>query len=187
MPHSGDIHWEFSPHGDSGEMLYSQPTVDGERLFMGDRAGWLYCLDVRTGQLIWKRLTNDGNLDQNATAVVTDGLVITGTNAKLAVAYAVSDGRPAWQTELEGPCTHHLFVSGEKVVVAASCIHLLKPSNGVQEGQIHWPGLSVALLQDRCHKYSFRDAKPGTSKTPREWEERTASRRRRCLSTSIRI
>src|SRR5207247_905920 len=40
-PVSGTIQWEFCPYGAEGEMLYSEPTLDGKRLFIGDRAGWL--------------------------------------------------------------------------------------------------------------------------------------------------
>lgn len=106
---SGETHWEFTPGGESAEMLYSQPTVDGDRLFIGDRLGWLYCLDLETGQVIWKQLTNDANLDVNATAVVTQGLVITATNARQAMAYAVQDGREVWRTVLDGASIQHLL------------------------------------------------------------------------------
>ena len=58
-PTSGSTRWEFCPHGSEGETLYSEPVLDGRRLFIGDRRGWLYCLEVETGQTIWKRETSD--------------------------------------------------------------------------------------------------------------------------------
>ena len=94
-PPSGTIRWEFCPHGPEGETLYSDPAVDGRRLFLGDRRGWLYCLDVETGQTIWRRMTSDArNRAVNATGIVVEGLVITATNAGLVLAYSVEDGRP---------------------------------------------------------------------------------------------
>lgn len=144
-PASGSIRWEFCPHGPQGETLYSEPVLDGKRLFIGDRMGWLYCLDVETGNTTWKRETNDCNRDVNATGAVVAGLVITGTNAGLALAYSVEDGRPAWQCKLDGPCTNHLFLAGKHVVAAAESLHFLDPVTGELQGCVRWPGLAVAF------------------------------------------
>ena len=38
-PLSGITQWEFRPYGSEGETLYSQPALDGNRLFIGDRRG----------------------------------------------------------------------------------------------------------------------------------------------------
>ena len=117
-----------------------------ERLFIGDRLGWLYCLDVDTGETIWKRLTSDdGNHDVNATAIVVAGLVITATNAGLALAYTVEDGRPVWQSKLDGPCTHHLFLAGKQVVAAAKSLHFLDRLTGELQDRVGRPGLEVGF------------------------------------------
>jgi putative pyrroloquinoline-quinone binding quinoprotein len=145
-PRSGNIRWEFSPYGAEGETLYSAPTLDGKRLFIGDRLGWLYCLDVDTGETIWKRLTSDdANHDVNATAIVVAGLVITATNAGVALAYTVEDGRPVWQSKLDGPCTHHLFLAGKQVVAAAKSLHFLDPLTGELQDRVGRPGLEVGF------------------------------------------
>jgi hypothetical protein len=141
-PASGTTRWEFCPYGPDGETLYSQPALDGRRLFVGDRLGWLYCLDVETGQTIWKQETLDAC---NATGIVVAGLVIAATNAGLALAYSAENGRPVWQCKLDGPCTNHLFLAETQVVAAAESLHFLAPATGELQDQVSWPGLAVGF------------------------------------------
>ena len=142
-PASGSVRWEFCPYGSEGEMLYSLPRLYGKRLIIGDRQGWLHCLDADSGQTIWKRQTSDAQV--NATAVVASGLAITANNAHLALAYAMEDGRPVWQFELDGPCTKQLFLVGDHVAIAAESLYFLKPSTGELQARAHWPGLRVSF------------------------------------------
>jgi hypothetical protein len=145
-PASGSILWEFCPYGPEGETLYSEPILDGSRLFIGDRRGWLHCLNVETGETIWKQQASDGpNRNVNATAVVVAGLVITGTNAGLALAYSIEDGRPVWQAKLDGPCVQHLFLVGKQVVAAAESLHFFDPITGESQGRVNWPGFGVSF------------------------------------------
>jgi hypothetical protein len=145
-PASGSILWEFCPYGLEGETLYTEPVVDGNRLFVGDRRGWLHCLNIETGETIWKQEVSDGpNRNVNATAAVVAGMVITGTNAGFAVAYAVEDGRPVWQGKLDGPCTNHLFLVGKQLIVAAESLHLFDPLTGESQGRVNWPGFFVSF------------------------------------------
>jgi hypothetical protein len=141
-PTSGKTHWEFSPYGAKNETLYSLPTVAGKRLYLGDRQGWFHCLDVDTGATIWKQ---DTPSQTNATAIVVGGLVITATNAGRALAFSTEDGSPVWQSELDGPCSKHLFLTGKQLVVAADSLHLLDPLTGESQGRVHWPGLRVTF------------------------------------------
>jgi outer membrane protein assembly factor BamB len=38
-PRSGDVLWKFTPYGDPGEWIYSQPALGYGRVFIGDRKG----------------------------------------------------------------------------------------------------------------------------------------------------
>lgn len=141
---SGSIRWSFCPWGTEGETLYSEPVLDGRRLFIGDRMGSMYCLDVQTGETIWKAQASGGpKLDVNATAVVTAGLVIAGTNAGFAGAYSVDDGRSVWQAKLDGPCTHHLFLVGKHVIAVTDSLHFFDPLTGQLQDRVNWPGVEV--------------------------------------------
>jgi outer membrane protein assembly factor BamB len=45
-PKSGRTRWEFSPKQRPGEWIYSQPAVKAGRVFIGDRCGYLHCLEA---------------------------------------------------------------------------------------------------------------------------------------------
>ena len=178
-PASGTTRWEFCPRGAEGESLYSEPALDGGRLFIGDRRGWLYCLDVETGQTIWKRETSDAcNRDVNATGIVIAGLVITATNAGFAMAYSVEDGRPVWRCKLDGPCTNHLFMAANQVVAAAESLHFLAPTTGELQEHVRWPGLAVAFAAGTPSQVAlFR--RPSWD----EWEKNEADQRHPAAET----
>ena len=145
-PGSGAIRWEFCPYGSEDETMYSEPTLDGKRVFIGDRLGWLYCLDVETGRANWKRRTSDErNCDVNATAAVAGELVITATDARLALAYSVEDGKSVWRTRLDGACTHQVFLVKTQVVIPAHTLHFLEPVTGEMVDRAQWPGLYVSF------------------------------------------
>ena len=96
-PRTGTTIWSFCPYSDSGEMIYSHPTLHGKNLFIGDRCGYLHCLDSRTGKPKWKVLTNtEKNSDVNSTPVVTKGLVICRDECKSRGGVC----RKKWQTGL---------------------------------------------------------------------------------------
>jgi hypothetical protein len=155
-PQTGEIVWEFSPYGSEGETLYSEPAVQGDRLFVGDRRGWLHCLSIQTGTVIWSRLTSQGvNNDVNASAVIAGAAVITATNAGKALAYSVHDGTPLWESELDGPCINHLFIAEGQVVAAAESLHFLNPATGHLEGRIHWPDSRVAFAAQASSNVAF--------------------------------
>ena len=103
-PETGKTIWSFCPYGESGESIYSDPTVSGNRLFIGDRRGYLHCLDTRTGHIHWQTLTNTAkNDDVNSTPIVVKALVAVGTNANMAAAYDIKTGREVWKRNVNGP------------------------------------------------------------------------------------
>jgi outer membrane protein assembly factor BamB len=73
-PDSGEIRWSFCPYETDGEWIYSSPTIYQGNLYIGDRKGFLHCLDSNTGATIWSKRTNgDENNDVNSTPVVVNG------------------------------------------------------------------------------------------------------------------
>jgi len=143
---TGRRRWEFCPYGKKGDSIYSQPCVTGERILIGDRAGWLYYLRAETGETIWKQLTPGAASNQvNATAIVVNGVAITANNTGFAVAYSIEDGRLAWETKIEGPCIHGLFLFRERVAVSADSLFLLDPASGAITSKIGWRGRTIAF------------------------------------------
>jgi outer membrane protein assembly factor BamB len=146
-PDSGEIRWSFCPYGTDGEWIYSSPTIYQGSLYIGDREGFLHCLDSNTGKTIWsKRTNNDENDDVNSTPVVVNGLVIVPTNAKVVVAYEAITGEDAWRQIVDGPCIFGpLQHKGLLVVVAEESVYLLDPTNGKLRQHFQWKGDSIAF------------------------------------------
>jgi outer membrane protein assembly factor BamB len=148
-PDSGEIRWSFCPYGPDGEWIYSSPTIYQGNLYIGDRRGFLHCLDSNTGATIWSKRTNsDENDDVNSTPVVINGLVIVPTNAKIVVAYEAITGEDAWEQKVDGPSTYGpLLHKGLLVVVAVESVYLLDPTNGNLRQHFQWKGDSIAFAE----------------------------------------
>jgi hypothetical protein len=144
-PETGKIIWSFCPYGQTGESIYSAPTIHGNSLFIGDRCGYLHCLNSRTGTTSWKERTNKAsNCDLNSTPVVVKGLVIVGTNAKMAAGYDAKTGKRVWARRLDGPSVFGpLFCRGLLAVVTDS-VYLLRPESGKVVRRFSWKGDGVS-------------------------------------------
>jgi hypothetical protein len=51
--------------------MYSAPVIRGERLFIGDRAGSIHCLDPATGSELWTSSVADGDLNSTFSTLKT--------------------------------------------------------------------------------------------------------------------
>jgi outer membrane protein assembly factor BamB len=140
-PDSGQILWTFCPYGTSGETMYSSPTVHGQSVFIGDRRGFLHCLDLRTGKTKWRQHTSKAkNNDVNSTPLVHGGLVIVATNANRAVAYDPQTGELAWISRLDGPAVRGPLVFQRLVAAFTDSIYLLEPKTGKAVRTFSWKG-----------------------------------------------
>jgi hypothetical protein len=140
-PDSGETLWTFCPYGTSQEWIYSAPTVHARDVFIGDRRGFLHCLDVSTGATRWRRRTNKAkNDDVNSTPLVVGGLVIVGTNARKAVAYDVETGEMAWSCKLDGPSGFGPLAFRRLAAIFTDSIYLLEPRTGRIVRKFSWKG-----------------------------------------------
>jgi outer membrane protein assembly factor BamB len=122
-------------------MIYSQPTLNGNKLFIGDRCGYLHCLDSRSGKTRWKVLTNtEKNSDVNSTPVIIGGLVIAATNAKVVAAYGAKSGDRVWVQKLDGPSSFGPLLFRRKLVVVTDSLYLLRPETGKIIRKFAWKG-----------------------------------------------
>jgi outer membrane protein assembly factor BamB len=138
-PDSGETLWSFCPHGIEAEAIYSSPSADENHVYVGDRKGYLHCLDVRSGKTIWKQRTNNAvNDDVNSTPVLMHGLVIVSTNARTAVAYEALSGKLVWKQELDGPSTFGPLVHRDSVLVVSDSLYLLSPRTGTVRRRFSW-------------------------------------------------
>jgi outer membrane protein assembly factor BamB len=148
-PESGEIRWSFCPYGTDGEWIYSSPAIDQGNLYIGDRKGFLHCLDSNTGETIWSKLTNsDENDDVNSTPLVVNGLVIVPTNAKIVVAYEAVTGKDAWEQKVDGPSIWGpLLHKALVVVLAIESLYLLDPTSGEVRQHFQWEGNNIAFAE----------------------------------------
>src|ERR1700722_15205623 len=143
-PATGQTLWSFCPYGESGETMYSAPTVHENSVFIGDRCGYLYCLHFQTGETLWKQRTREAkNCDLNSTPLVTKGMVVVGTNAEMAAAYDAKTGNRIWLRELDGPSLVGPLLSNNRLAVFANSIYFLVPESGEVVQKFVWEGDSV--------------------------------------------
>jgi outer membrane protein assembly factor BamB len=136
-PQSGQVRWEFAPHSEPGEWIYSEPAVGSRHVYIGDRGGDFHCLDVTAGRPIWRRRTSgDSNNQVNATALVVGPRVITANNAGAIVCYAARTGETIWRQRVEGPCHGGLLRLGSNVLVGANSLYGLNILKGTVRFEI---------------------------------------------------
>ena len=136
---SGATIWTFCPYGPSGETIYSLPSAYGQSIFIGDRRGFLHCLDMRTGETRWRRRTNRAqNDDVNSTPLIRGGLVIVGTNANRAVAYEARNGKLVWIRKLDGPSVFGPLMFRGFAVLFTDSIYLLETKTGEVVQKFSW-------------------------------------------------
>jgi hypothetical protein len=139
-PLSGQIRWTFCPYGTEHEWIYSSPTISDGRLFLGDRAGYLNCLDATSGEILWKRQTSHSQKRQvNATAVVSGDLVIVATTVNSVVAYDTATGRRVWRSRLDSYSSYELLMwRGDVLTQTRKSLYLLEQKSGKVLHRWHW-------------------------------------------------
>lgn len=142
-PDSGERLWSFCPYGNNGEFIYSSPSLHDKRVYIGDRKGFLHCLDAESGETIWRRPTSRAGNNVNSTPVVVDGLVIVSTNAKTAIAYDALSGKLAWTQKLDAPSIFGPIVHQDSVLVVSHSLYVLNPRTGKIRRRFSWEGETV--------------------------------------------
>jgi outer membrane protein assembly factor BamB len=148
QPESGEILWSFCPYGESGERLYSSPTLYMNRVYIGDRRGFLHCLDASSGETLWRKRTNRAKKDDvNTTPIVMKGLVIVGTNARKAFAFDAETGKLAWLRKLDGPSVFGPLVYRGLAVLVTQSVYLLDSTDGKVVRHFTWEGEGVSTAE----------------------------------------
>lgn len=165
---SGAPVWARRP---SADIVYSAPTIASGRVFLGDVAGRMVCLNAATGETLWQRTVSHSMRRRvNATALVTGGLVISATVDGRAFALSVADGAQVWQRQLARHChSDVLLYEGSALVRATQSLYALDPQNGEVRRRWTWPGREIrtaevaedALVVVTTRAYGMRDPPPG--------------------------
>jgi PQQ-like domain len=144
-PNTGRVRWEFSPVPEQGEWIYSYPSVQSGRVFIGDRLGYFSCLDANTGRRLWRRLSSKGSNNQvNSTALVMRNRVICANNQGAVVCYSPKTGETIWRQKVDGPCTHELLLFRSNVIVASKSLYAINLETGTICNQWVFPLQTVS-------------------------------------------
>lgn len=147
-PETGSTLWSFCPYGDSGESMYSAPTLYRNSVFIGDRCGYLHCLNSQTGETRWKKRTSRAKKDDvNSTPILSNGLVIVATNAKVAIAYDSRTGDRVWACRLDGPSHIGPILCRGLLGVLTDSVYLLSPKTGRVVRRFSWRNDGVSRAE----------------------------------------
>lgn len=152
----GHTHKLFALDPETGRFVWKQPLVerisgsDGSpyvsdgRLFYGDAAGLLWCLDARSGEILWSRLPEPIEKSPiNGVPVTHDDAVIVPTITGFTVCYDVVTGEERWRQAL-GPCAARLAIfEGSILVPTNSSLCLVDPTDGGFVRRWSWEGKDV--------------------------------------------
>ena len=139
QPDSGRVLWSFCPYENVRESIYSSPSVRDGRLYIGDRMGYLHCLDAKSGQTIWRQRTSSAQNNQvNSTPLLIGRLAIVSTNAKLAIAYDLLSGKLVWKSRLDAPSTFGPILHKDSVLAISKSLYVLNPKTGAVRRRYSW-------------------------------------------------
>jgi polyvinyl alcohol dehydrogenase (cytochrome) len=94
------LKWAFSYPGD---LVYGQPTVIGDRVFVTSLTGRVQALDARTGCTIWTYEAGTGTRTAISVAKLPNGTTAAFFGGENAVLHAVdaNTGKPLWELKVE--------------------------------------------------------------------------------------
>ncbi|MBC8327042.1 MAG: PQQ-binding-like beta-propeller repeat protein [Verrucomicrobia subdivision 3 bacterium] len=112
---TGEVKWSFATEGS----VRFAPMIDGERIYLGSDDGYVYCIDVANGALIWKhRMGPSGERIIGRSRMVSVWPVRTGVLVENGVLYAAAGvfpyeglyikaidtktGKPIWVNDTAG-------------------------------------------------------------------------------------
>lgn len=141
---SGKLAWRTAPSGMAGDRLLD-PALDGERLFVGWRAGYVEALDAVTGSRIWLSRV-EGRLNTSL-AIVGSSLVVGALDGSL-YRLRLEDGSVLSRFDLKGMPYGDLVAAGGCLLalsIEGSSSHggrlsCLDPTLSQAKWSFHWTG-----------------------------------------------
>lgn len=111
----GKEQWSYK--NDKAELPFiASPSVDGNRVFIGNRDKYVYCFNRTTGDLIWSVNTR-GRVDASP-VLAGDDLLVATMRGDVMVMDATS-GEVKWTYEIGSPVMGNPAVTDERVIVGA--------------------------------------------------------------------
>jgi eukaryotic-like serine/threonine-protein kinase len=124
-----ELVWKFK----TGGAVASSPVVSDGVVYFGSADGYLYAVDVQTGQERWTFQTGDAVWSSPA---VSDGVAYVSSNDDYLYALDAQSGQEKWKFRTEGWVTSSPAISDSVVYFGSSDTHLY--AVGIQTGQERW-------------------------------------------------
>lgn len=99
----------------SSDWIWGTPTLDSETLFYADLSGYIYSLDIESGNQNWDTLQPDGPVVANLLVVQDQIYVVTEAGTFIALD---RDGNIVWQKEPGGKIYTTPVLSNDLILVA---------------------------------------------------------------------
>lgn len=109
------IRWEFGD-AENGAPFFSSPAVTENRVVVGSRDEFVYCIDKATGKEIWKFQTLD---EVDSSPVICDNKVVVGSADGRVYMLNLENGEQIWSYEIGAPISTSPAVVDGKVIVGA--------------------------------------------------------------------
>lgn len=148
-PASGKVIWEFCPYPGAGERIYCAPIVTDERVFTGDREGWLYCLDLESGRRLWSVQTSRAeHRSVNSMPLIDGDRIIVSAFPHFADAYEMASGRRVWRQRLASGSIWPVRRFGETALVQGlRTLYALCLRTGAVLHRWRWPEREIHRVE----------------------------------------
>lgn len=128
----GQLIWQFQ----TGAAIHSSPTLVGDRLFFGSDDDFVYCINAKTGDLMWK--SNDhlkpAPLSDDATGspVYYNGVIYINSSDMKLFALEAESGKIIWRQRLTSPSLDisPVAFNGKVYLAAGSSIYQYRLRGG---------------------------------------------------------
>ena len=139
---SGKLQWRFEMEGHNLQnekfsfdrrAIIASPVVTGNKVVIGGRDGFLYCLDKNTGKQIWRV---DHEVSWIISAVAVKGnIVVTGTSdGHFVQAVDINTGKQLWKYHTANVVWSSPIIDGDKVYIGSheGAVYCLDLKTGIK-------------------------------------------------------
>jgi len=116
-PNTGNIHWTYKT---TDSVYYSSPAVASGQVFIGCEAGYLYCIDVYNGSLIWDYSTGDSYMKDSSPAVYDGNVYFTQQSNNVIICLDANTGSLVWEKPVEGRPAKSLTIANGRIYFGAN-------------------------------------------------------------------
>jgi len=153
--------WVFSPNEKVYEdkPIWAGPVLDGETLYIASMDGFIYALDLNSGNFQWKAELGDAIV--NSPVLSEDGTLYAGSFGSQVVALDSQDGSEIWRVDIDGWVWGSPVLDGDTLYVTDlnGDLYALSAADGSQIWMVTGEGAATgSVLVQEDSLYYVTDA-----------------------------